>query len=66
MVGADLKNLVNEAALLAARRSHSQVRPADFSDSLEKIALGSGRSETMCAAQNAGFPVTERKNANPS
>ena len=27
---------------------------------------GSGRNETMCAAQNAGFAVTERKNAKPS
>jgi cell division protease FtsH len=43
MVGADLKNLVNEAALLAARRGHTQVEMADFSDSLEKITLGTVR-----------------------
>jgi cell division protease FtsH len=43
MVGADLKNLVNEAALLAARRGHDRVGPADFSDSLEKIVLGTAR-----------------------
>jgi cell division protease FtsH len=43
MVGADLKNLVNEAALLAARRGHDQVGPADFSDALEKIVLGTVR-----------------------
>src|SRR3712207_584898 len=43
MVGADLKNLVNEAALLAARRGHDKVTPADFADALEKIVLGTVR-----------------------
>jgi cell division protease FtsH len=43
MVGADLANLANEAALLAARRSHEQVQMADFTDSLEKILLGAPR-----------------------
>ena len=43
MVGADLANLVNEAALLAARRQHEQVTMSDFSDSLEKIVLGAAR-----------------------
>ncbi len=43
MVGADLKNLVNEAALLAARRGHEQVTMPDFTDSLEKIVLGTVR-----------------------
>src|SRR3954470_9070711 len=40
MVGADLANLVNEAALLAARRSHKAVAMADFTDAVEKIVLG--------------------------
>jgi cell division protease FtsH len=43
MVGADLANLVNEAALLAARRGHDQVQEADFTDALEKIVLGAER-----------------------
>jgi cell division protease FtsH len=43
MVGADLKNLVNEAALLAARRRHDMVLPNDFTDALEKIVLGTVR-----------------------
>jgi cell division protease FtsH len=43
MVGADLANLANEAALLAARRNHDTVKMADFTDSLEKILLGSAR-----------------------
>jgi cell division protease FtsH len=41
--GADLKNLVNEAALLAARREQGDVRQKDFHDSLEKIVLGPER-----------------------
>ena len=41
--GADLKNLVNEAALLAARRDQNDVRQKDFLDSLEKIVLGPER-----------------------
>ncbi|HEX3827380.1 MAG TPA: ATP-dependent zinc metalloprotease FtsH, partial [Sporichthyaceae bacterium] len=43
MVGADLKNLVNEAALSAARRNYLAVTAADFSDALEKIILGTAR-----------------------
>ena len=43
MVGADLANLVNEAALLAARRNHEKVDRQDFSDSLERIVLGAER-----------------------
>jgi cell division protease FtsH len=41
--GADLKNLVNEAALLAARRGANDVRQKDFLDALEKIVLGPER-----------------------
>jgi cell division protease FtsH len=41
--GADLRNLVNEAALLAARRGQDNVRENDFLDSLEKIVLGPER-----------------------
>ena len=41
--GADLKNLVNEAALLAARREQNEVRYKDFLDALEKIVLGPER-----------------------
>jgi cell division protease FtsH len=43
MVGADLANLCNEAALLAARREHDKVQMSDFTDSLEKILLGAPR-----------------------
>jgi cell division protease FtsH len=41
--GADIANLVNEAALLAARRAQNEVRHKDFLDALEKIVLGPER-----------------------
>jgi cell division protease FtsH len=43
LAGADLRNLVNEAALLAARREQDSVRQKDFLDALEKIVLGPER-----------------------
>jgi cell division protease FtsH len=50
MVGADLANLANEAALLAARRGHKEVGMSDFTDSLEKIMLGSPRGILLSPA----------------
>jgi cell division protease FtsH len=50
MVGADLANLANEAALLGARRDHAKAQMADFTDSLEKIMLGAPRGIMLSAA----------------
>ena len=47
MVGADLANLANEAALLAARRAHTVVEEPDFTDALERIVLGAERQVLM-------------------
>jgi cell division protease FtsH len=47
MVGADLRNLVNEAALIAARRDHDRVTMGDFADALERIVLGAERRITL-------------------
>jgi len=44
MTGADLANLVNEAALLAARRRRDSVSQHDLTDSLEKVQLGTARN----------------------
>ena len=55
---ADLANLVNEAALLAARRSHDAVNQADFTDSLEQIVLGAerqGRVEPDATAERVAY-----------
>ncbi|MGD9750355.1 MAG: ATP-dependent zinc metalloprotease FtsH [Acidimicrobiia bacterium] len=47
MVGADLANLINEAALLAAKRGERTVALADFTDALEGIVLGAERHITL-------------------
>jgi cell division protease FtsH len=40
MVGADLANLVNEAALAAARRGSEVVSPEDFDEAIDRLQLG--------------------------
>ena len=51
LVGADLRNLVNEAALLAARRGQNAVSQRDFMDALEKLALGPARHVILSAEE---------------
>ncbi|MHB1499865.1 MAG: ATP-dependent zinc metalloprotease FtsH [Candidatus Dormibacteria bacterium] len=43
LVGAELRNLVNEAALLAARKERPSVTMDDFTEALEKVLLGAAR-----------------------
>jgi cell division protease FtsH len=50
MVGADLANLVNEAALLAARRNLDAVTQECFHDALDKILLGAERPLVLSEA----------------
>jgi cell division protease FtsH len=50
MVGADLANLANEAALAAARAGREKVEMRDFTDALEKILLGSPRGIILSPA----------------
>ena len=45
--GADLKNLVNEAALHAARENQSVVTRADFESAKDKIVMGAKREEIL-------------------
>jgi cell division protease FtsH len=51
MVGADLANLVNEAALVAARDGRSEVHASDFAEAFDKVVLGAARPLVMPAAQ---------------
>ncbi len=47
LAGADLANIVNEAALLAARRSKQQVEMADIEDAKDKVMLGVERKSLV-------------------
>lgn len=42
-VGADLANLVNEAAILASRKNTTEITMKDFDDAIDKIGLGLGK-----------------------
>ncbi len=47
MAGADIANLVNEAALLAARRNRKKVTNQDFMDARDKVTLGMERKSLV-------------------
>jgi cell division protease FtsH len=47
MTGADLANLVNEAAILAARQGEPKVGSRELNDALEKVLLGRARSVVL-------------------
>jgi cell division protease FtsH len=47
MAGADLANLVNEGALLAARRNHDKVYMADLEEAKDKVMLGAERKSMV-------------------
>jgi len=69
MAGADLANLVNEAAVLAARRNKTLVEMADFEDAKDKVMLGVERrslvlteeERTLTAYHEAGHAIVAIK-----
>jgi len=46
-VGADLENLVNEAAILAARRNRTNIGQAEFEESIERVIAGPERRSRL-------------------
>ncbi len=51
-VGADLQNLVNEAALLAARRNAQQVARLDFENAKDKVLMGAERRSMIMSDED--------------
>jgi cell division protease FtsH len=49
--GADLENMVNEAALMAARRSKEKVEMADFEDAKDKVLMGAERRSMIISEE---------------
>jgi len=50
-VGADLENLINEAAILAARRNKHQITMAEVSEAVERVAMGPERRSRVINPQ---------------
>ncbi len=51
MVGADLENIVNEAALLAARKKKKSVEMVDFEEAKDKVMMGVQRTSVVLSDQ---------------
>lgn len=52
--GADLANIANEAAIIAARNNHSQISQSDVTNAFEKVAIGPERkSKVMTEADKS-------------
>jgi len=51
-VGADLANLVNEAALLAARKNKQAVGPAEFDEAIDRVVGGLEKKNRVMSAQD--------------
>jgi cell division protease FtsH len=75
MSGADIANLVNEAALFAARKDKKEVQMSDFEEARDKVLMGvarrtlvvSGKERRMTAIHEAGHALLHYflKNADP-
>jgi len=67
-VGADLENMVNESALLAARNDNNNVKMADFEEAKDKLMMGkarkgvvmSERERELTAYHEAGHAIVAR------
>lgn len=65
--GADLENIVNEAAIIAGRRDHEQVDTKDMDEAVDKIRMGPERDQfisddekRMIAYHEAGHALTAK------
>ena len=63
--GADLANLVNEAALTAARADKKKVDMDDFNYAKDKVLMGAERKSMVMSDRRRGTPLTTR-GATPS
>jgi cell division protease FtsH len=50
--GADLENLMNEAAIFAARRSRTEIQPIDFQDAFDRIVMGPERRSRVLSEED--------------
>jgi cell division protease FtsH len=63
LVGADLRNLANEAALGAARKGKTTVSPEDFYEAIDRILLGTERNLMLTPADRERIAYHESGHA---
>ena len=51
-VGADIENMVNEAAILAARRNKKRISMAEFEEAIEKVLMGPERKSRLLSPED--------------
>ena len=56
--GADLSNLVNEAALMAARRNKKQINMPDMEEAAERVIMGLNAAAELSATMKNALPHT--------
>ena len=61
LAGADLENLVNEAALLAARFDNSTVTMLDFEEARDKLSMGSERRTLLMSEEEKEIRLTMKR-----
>jgi cell division protease FtsH len=66
MTGADLRNLVNEAALWATRQNKDRVDMADFEDARDKVLMGAKREEVLSEREKLATAYHEAGHALPA
>ena len=64
LLGADLANLVNEAALLAARRGKKVIEQEDLEEAMERMIAGpEKKTRVLASARERSSPTTSRPRA---
>jgi len=58
--GADLENVLNEAALLAARRNYKEIGMKEIEDAMVKVTMGPEKENRLVAYHEAGHAVVSR------
>ena len=66
MTGADLANLVNEAALVAVRRGCKQIERIDFENARDRVVLGARRESLVMSAEEKRATAYPRGRPRPA
>ncbi|WP_363833561.1 hypothetical protein [Streptococcus pneumoniae] len=60
-VGADLENVLNEAALVAARRNKSIIDASDIDEAEDRVIAGPSKKDKTVSQKNENWLLTMRQ-----